>query len=225
VVTYGDMVDYCNNTNLYTTDINVYTELSTATAKPIIKFANTNTANHDYYGATCSYVQAYVASQASTGNIYADENTSANYTSAYLIKFSNYSSGDQTGATPGYVKAYVGGSSRRWKENIGDVTDISLSPDILYKIPVRQFKYSDNYIDSTDAHYGKNIIGFIAEELEEIYPVCTEYGDSKEVVGWNPKYIIPPMLALIQEQHKQIDDLQSQINELKEKINGNSSIQ
>jgi hypothetical protein len=115
----------------------------------------------------------------------------------------------------------VGGSSRRWKREIGDITDPTLNPHILYDIPIHQFKFTEDYAKPGSKKYDKNIIGFIAEELEEIYPVSVEYEEGgDEIVGWNPKYMVPPMLSLIQEQHKQIEELQSQINELKEKING-----
>ena len=45
--------------------------------------------------------------------------------------------------------------------------------------------------------------GFIAEELDAIYPIAVDY-DGGNIETWNSFYIIPAMLALIQDQEKRI---------------------
>ena len=60
---------------------------------------------------------------------------------------------------------------------------------------------------------------YIAEDVEEKYPCAAEHDeDNGEVINWLERYLVPPMLSLIQEQHKEIEILKTEINELKEKI-------
>ena len=63
------------------------------------------------------------------------------------------------------------------------------------------------------------VIGLIAEDVNEKYPCACEYNEENgQVENWLERYMIPPMLYLIQEQHKEIEILKTEINELKEKI-------
>ena len=50
-----------------------------------------------------------------------------------------------------------------------------LNPQKLYNLPVRQFIYNLDYIEPDDQRYGETVCGFIAEEVEKIYPVACEY--------------------------------------------------
>lgn len=98
------------------------------------------------------------------------------------------------------------GSSRRWKHNIGDINQKEIDPHKLYSIKTRQFIYNSDYLSQKDSRSGKYIPGFIIEELEEIYPIVVDKNESGELMDWNPKIMIAPMLNLIQEQHRQIED-------------------
>lgn len=101
-------------------------------------------------------------------------------------------------------------SSKRYKTDIEDIENA----DALYDVPVRQFKYRDDYLtDKDDIRFGKTVPGFIAEEVEKVYPIAVEYADGK-VEDWAARYIIPPMLKLIQEQKKQIDELAERVGKL-----------
>lgn len=117
----------------------------------------------------------------------------------------------------GFINASTGhfgrstGSSRRWKHDICDIANGELNPHKLYDVKPRQFKYNNDYISQEDGRYGIDVTGFIAEELAEDYPICVEYDEYGIPSGWSEKYIIPPMLALIQEQHREIETLKSQI--------------
>lgn len=107
-------------------------------------------------------------------------------------------------------------SSRRYKRDIVKVKDSKLDPHRLYDVPVVQFRYTDGYL-SADDPYNKtrhNVIGFIAEDIEKYYPIASiKVGD--EADNWNERYVIPPMLALIQEQHEDIEKLKAELNNLK----------
>ena len=106
------------------------------------------------------------------------------------------------------------GSSKRFKHDIEDLKSEDLDPHKLYNLPVRQFIFNLDYLSETSKEYGKTVPGFIAEEVDEIYPVASAVEDGK-IQDWNYRYIIPPMLALIQEQHKEIEDLKAEVSELK----------
>ena len=106
----------------------------------------------------------------------------------------------------GYL-AIAATSSRRYKHDIEDLTNEELNPERLYDLPVRQFVYNLDYIEPDDQRYGQTVCGFIAEEVEKIYPVACEYNADRLPENWDIRYIVPPMLALIQDQHKEIEQL------------------
>lgn len=101
-------------------------------------------------------------------------------------------------------------SSRRFKHDIQPVVNYELDPHKLYDIDVVQFKYNADYVDPTDQRYNKDVIGFIAEDVYDKYPIAAEIGEMGIVDSWHERYIIPPMLLLIQEQHNEIEQLKMQ---------------
>lgn len=108
-------------------------------------------------------------------------------------------------------------SSRRYKHNIKELINEDLDPNLLYKIPIIQFVYNTEYLgNKKDCRYLKTLPGFIAEDIYDIYPVAADISDEGSIEGWNEHYIIPPMLALIQDQHKEIELLKQEINQLKQ---------
>ena len=108
-------------------------------------------------------------------------------------------------------------SSKKIKFDISDLQDLQLQAQNLYKAQVRQFKYNLDYLDETDMRYNVNIPGFIAEELYEVYPIAVDLDENNQPRNWNVRYIVPPMLKLIQEQHAEIEQLKKDIAELKNK--------
>lgn len=114
----------------------------------------------------------------------------------------------QDSSSHGYL-AIAATSSRRYKHDIADLVKQDLNPQKLYNLPVRQFIYNLDYIEPDDQRYGETVCGFIAEEVEKIYPVACEYNSDGMPENWDIRYIVPPMLSLIQEQHKEIEQLKS----------------
>lgn len=102
----------------------------------------------------------------------------------------------------------TGGSSRRFKHDIKPIENKDLDIHRLYDIPVVQFVYNDDYLDPADQRYQDEIPGFIAEDIKEAYPVACEIDKEGQVTDWNERFIIPPMLALIQEQNQRIKRLE-----------------
>ena len=121
-----------------------------------------------------------------------------------------------TGSPVGRIYRYAS-SSRRFKHDIQPLTKTDLDPHQLYDLPVRQFKYNIGYLDFESPRVGLTVPGFIAEEMYDIYPIAVDLDDEKRPEDWNIRYVVPPMLALIQEQHQEIEELKERISILEEK--------
>ena len=106
---------------------------------------------------------------------------------------------------------YSSGSSRRWKHDIKPIENAEIDPERLYNIPVVQFVYNDDYLKPTDQRHEKNIPGFIAEDIQEIYPIACDLEEDGKAHDWNLRYIVPPMLKLIQDQNERIKGLEATV--------------
>lgn len=100
-------------------------------------------------------------------------------------------------------------SSIRYKHDITPLISEDLNPENLYEIPVNEYIYNSDYLEKDDPRYNKKVIGLIAEEVYKHYPIAAEKNDCGEVENWNERYLIPPMLSLIQKQHEEIEKLKS----------------
>jgi hypothetical protein len=129
-------------------------------------------------------------------------------TSQVFVKFAvdGYNSGNgQINANGSGAAAFGSFSDRRLKENIIDL------PSQLENIIALQPKEFD-YIESEG---GGHQIGFIAQEVEEIYPdLVGEREDGMKTITGMGK-MEARLIKAIQEQQTQIDALQSEINLLK----------
>lgn len=103
-------------------------------------------------------------------------------------------------------------SSERYKEGITeDLGD--LDPRALYDVKVARYRFKEGYLDESDQRYGQDVIGFIAEDMAEKYPVAVRFeGDAPET--WEASYMIPAMMRLIQDQKKEIDELRERLDRL-----------
>lgn len=125
------------------------------------------------------------------------------------------------------------------KMDIKLVEDDALNPERLYNLDVKQFKYKKEYQPSEyDIRYNETLIGFIAEDVEKIYPIAADYEydidknpdeetnksekNKKEIrrtlINWNERYLIPPMLKLIQNHKKEIDKLKVKMAALEQRL-------
>ena len=118
-------------------------------------------------------------------------------------------------AESGEITKYAS-SSKKYKHHITPEISKELNPNRLYSLPVIQFQYNNDYLSRDDQRYGKNIIGFLAEDVYETYPIACNLKDGKPEV---PEYnmLIAPMLKLIQEQHEEIENLKQRIAVLEQK--------
>ena len=103
------------------------------------------------------------------------------------------------------------GSARRFKTDIEPVVDAGLDPHRIYNIGVVQFKYKPSFYGLPEGTEMPTVIGMLADDVDKEYPCACEYDDDTgEVINWLERYMIPPMLALIQEQHADIESLKQE---------------
>ena len=107
-------------------------------------------------------------------------------------------------------------SSQRYKHDITPLREVDeMSPKRLLDLPARAFRYNEGYVDPEDDRAEVLMPGFIAEEVDAIYPIAADYLNG-QVNSWNERMIVPGMLALIQ-------DLTKELAEIKATLNGESA--
>jgi hypothetical protein len=145
-----------------------------------------------------------------SGNMFAGGNIGANALStnvppgtAAVTGTANIASGPS-----GFLKT-ITTSNRAIKCDIADLDAPELDATRLYELPVRQFRYKPGAIDESDHRVGVLVPGFIVEELAEHYPVAVDLNpQDRSPRVWNPHYLLPALLALIQDQHRRITALE-----------------
>lgn len=185
--------------------------------------------------AAVMYYQVKNVSETATGNAFkvtSGNNTAANNTSSiwffgaadatsryigsYLTYNRTYSSAANMVVTANGIFGRSTSSSERYKKDI-QLADIGELKG-LYDLPVKRFKYKDDYIATDDELYDKDLYGFIVEDLENVLPCAVQH--KKDTDGtvkpemWNSNIIIPSLLKLIQ-------DLNNRLKTLEEKENTN----
>ena len=151
---------------------------------------------------------SFVGNLITTGNITAQND--------FYYPFPNVVSGTANlrlipGSTPAGRIVDNGASSQRYKHDIVNLRDVpELDPRKLYELPVRAFKYNLDYLSTDDDRYDVLIPGFIAEEVDEFYPLAADYEPKIGIHTWNDRMLIPAMMALIQDLHKEIQLLKGE---------------
>lgn len=90
-----------------------------------------------------------------------------------------------------------------------------LNPERLYDLNVWQYKYREGHLDKGDQRYGKTHIGLLAEDVKQHYPIAANYNKDGDVEDWSERYLIPPMLKLIQMQHAEIEAIKAELEEIR----------
>ena len=177
------------------------------------------------------YYQAKNVSETNTGDAFkitsgnntAENNTSSiwffgaadtksRYIGSYLAYNRIYSITSNMVVTDNGIFGRSPSSSQRYVKDIqlADITELKG----LYDLPVKKFKYNDNYIATDDELYNKDLYGFTAEDLESILPCAVQHkiDENGELYSemWNSNIIVPSLLKLIQ-------DLNSRLKVLEEK--------
>lgn len=154
-----------------------------------------------------SYNHSHSQYYSSGDNIYASK--------VYISNASNISgaANARLAATSPYQIGYAS-STRKIKHDITESINENLSPYKFYDLPVVQFKFNNDWLDETDERYGKDVIGFIAEDLYDIDPIYADVDDDGNPIDWDMRYIVPAMMYLIQDQHKEIEALKLRLENI-----------
>ena len=120
----------------------------------------------------------------------------------------------------GHLPQYASSSSKRYKHDVGILKCKELDPHRLLVLPVKEFIYNSDHPLQYEDMDGQLLPGFIAEDIEEIYPSAVIHDLEGNVESWDERRIIPGMLSLIQEQHKDIINLKKELSEIKEILKG-----
>ena len=105
-------------------------------------------------------------------------------------------------------------SSRRYKHDIQDLT-LEEAKKLLDLKP-RTFKYNDDFLTPDDERVGKDVPGFISEEVSDLLPIAVDHDNEGNAEMWNVNVLVPCMLKLIQDQEKRIVTLEAEVKALKE---------
>lgn len=131
-----------------------------------------------------------------------------------LNEGATYTGTANIGQVGGHLRV-VSSSTINVKDNIGNIYDYpEIDPNLLLQIPVRSFKYKLDKIAEDDERYNQILPGFIAEELDEIYPVAVDRDENGNILRWNSFFIIPGMVALLQKQNEEIQSLKQRLDVL-----------
>ena len=121
-----------------------------------------------------------------------------------------YSSAANTVVTADGIFGRSTSSSGRYENSIVEADISELSG--LYNLPVKRFKYNDDYLAPDDELYGKELYGFIVEDLENILPCAVQHitgeDGAKLPEMWNSNIIIPALLKLIQDLNNRLKVLE-----------------
>jgi hypothetical protein len=179
-----------------------------------------------HYGSTfnpavTTYPNAYVSSGdariAFSSTKYVQVSTTGVVVSGDFYSLTNFYNQDTTttanaantwmSATNGLTRRSTA-SSARYKDNVVDLRTVAdIDPKKLLDVPVRAFSYKPDYLDAADDRAGLMLPGFIAEEVAEIYPIAADKVDGV-IESWNDRFVVPGMLALIQDLHARVTTLE-----------------
>ena len=130
------------------------------------------------------------------------------YYPGYQVSTSGGTARVNDGSTPTARLVAASGSSIRFKKDVVDIsTVLALDPKLLLQVPVKAFKYREDYLDAEDERSDVLVPGFIAEELDAIYPVAVDHDVEGRASRWSSDFIIPGLLALIQDLYKEVQTL------------------
>lgn len=103
---------------------------------------------------------------------------------------------------------YASSSSKRYKTDIIPL-DYKSIVSSLYNMNVYNFKYKKGYLADDDERYNKNIIGFIAEEVDKYISIAVDHNEDGKAEKWNSNIMIPIMFAMIKDLNDRLISLEN----------------
>lgn len=132
--------------------------------------------------------------------LFGGADTTSRHIGSYLAYNRTYSGAANMYVTENGVFGRSTSSSQRYKRDIvlADINDLKG----LYDLPIKKFKYKNDYLASDDELYDKYLYGFIVEDLEDILPCAVQHKNEDGTTlpeMWNSNIIVPSLLRLIQD--------------------------
>lgn len=112
--------------------------------------------------------------------------------------------------------AYLGSSSLRYKDVQGAVEKADL--ESLYQIKVVWAKYKNEYLDASDERYGKEMPMFLAEDVDEHFPLAVDHDQQGRAENWNYRIMIPCMFAMLKNEHEKVVEVKKENEHLKSEL-------
>ena len=132
--------------------------------------------------------------------LFGEADATSRHIGSYLVYNRTYSSAANMYVNQNGVFGRATSSSQRYKRDIAlaDVDDVKG----LYDLPVKKFKYKNDYLALDDELYDKYLYGFIVEDLEDVLPCAVQHKNEDGTTlpeMWNSNIIVPSLLKLIQD--------------------------
>jgi len=202
-----------NNKSFYgtnTSGTNIRMLLLNTNDNIIIGNNDTNFNNLHLYTASGNQMNFYHGSEIAL-SIRSD--TTSTYVRSDVTYNRIYSNSANMYITSNGVFGRYSSSSARYKHDFKSllVDDVKA----LYDLPVYTFKYNEDYLADDDERYMKDIIGFKAEDWEEIMPIAVNHLEDGSPEMWNSHIVIPSLLKLIQDLNNRVSSLEKENQELK----------
>lgn len=142
--------------------------------------------------------------------LFGASDATSRYIGSYLAYNRTYSSAANLYVTENGIFGRSTSSSKRYKRDIADADINDLKG--LYNLPIKKFKYKNDYISEDDELYDKYLYGFIVEDLEDILPCAIQHKNDENgsmlPEMWNSNIIVPSLLKLIQDLNARLKNLE-----------------
>ena len=142
--------------------------------------------------------------------LFGASDTTSRYIGSYLAYNRTYSSAANLYVTENGIFGRSTSSSKRYKRDIADADINDLKG--LYNLPIKKFKYKNDYISEDDELYDKYLYGFIVEDLESILPCAVQHEIDEDGTVlpemWNSNIIVPSLLKLIQDLNARLKSIE-----------------
>lgn len=142
--------------------------------------------------------------------LFGASDTTSRYIGSYVVYNRTYTNAANMYITSNGVIGRSTSSSQRYKRDIvlADISDLKC----LYDLPIKKFKYKNDYIAADDELYDKYLYGFIVEDLESILPCAVQHTNDEDgaVIPemWNSNIIVPSLLKLIQDLNTRLKNIE-----------------
>lgn len=142
--------------------------------------------------------------------LFGASDTTSRYIGSYVVYNRTYTNTANMCVTSNGVFGRSTSSSQRYKRDImmADIDDLKC----LYDLPIKKFKYKNDYIAVDDELYDKYLYGFIVEDLESILPCAVQHTNDEDgaVIPemWNSNIIVPSLLKLIQDINTRLKNIE-----------------